>query len=161
MRRQRALETTIAILVTGGIALAGCGGDDDSSADVAGDGDGATEQCTGEADGDPTAVAPPGVVTVEEGCELAGLASITIIDVRTPAEYDEGHVPDAELVDLNSGSFPAEIGDYDRDAPYLVYCRTGNRSAQAAEIMRELGFEQVWDMGGIVDWEAAGYPVAT
>ena len=83
-----------------------------------------------------------------------------IIDVRTPAEYDEGHIENAELVDYNAANFREEIGKYDRDKKYLIYCRTGRRSAGARDIMEELGFQYIYHMeGGITEWMAEGLPV--
>jgi phage shock protein E len=142
--------------VLAGVAvLGGCGGDDEA-ADVTTTADAGTKPT-----GDPTELPPPGSVTPDEAAALATADGVTIIDVRTPAEYDEGHLAGAELVDLSAGTFATEISEYDPAGRYLVYCRSGNRSAQAVQIMAELGFEQVWDMGGIVDWQAAGHPVVT
>lgn len=87
-------------------------------------------------------------------------ADFVIIDVRTPAEYAEGHIAHAVLVDLNSGSFDTEIVKQDKSKKYLVYCRSGNRSATASGKMVRFGFTDVTNMtGGITDWVSAGYPV--
>ena len=81
-----------------------------------------------------------------------------ILDVRTPQEYADGHIADAVNIDLNSGSFDTEIAKQDMNKTYLVYCRTGARSASASGIMIGLGFTHVKNMtGGITDWTAAGY----
>lgn len=143
-RHARSRGLAVAALVV----LSACGGGDDDTPV-------ADESVAAE----PTAIAPFGVVTIQEGAAINEFDSVTLIDVRTPAEFAEGHIDGAELVDLNSGEFPAAIGEYDPDRQYLIYCRSGNRSAQAAAIMDDLGFDQVWDMGGIIDWEAAGFPV--
>ncbi len=83
-----------------------------------------------------------------------------IIDVRTPAEYDDGHIENAVLVDYNSANFREEISKFDRDRKYLIYCRTGRRSAGARDIMEELGFYYIYHMdGGITEWVAEGLPV--
>jgi rhodanese-related sulfurtransferase len=83
-----------------------------------------------------------------------------IIDVRTSAEYDSGHIENAVLVDYNSANFREEISKYDRDKKYLIYCRTGRRSAGARDIMEELGFSYIYHMdGGITEWVAEGFPV--
>ena len=76
-------------------------------------------------------------------------STATVIDVRTPAEYAEGHLDGAVNIDLQSGSFAAEVSALPADASYIVYCRSGNRSAQAVEVMRQAGFTQVVDAGGI------------
>ncbi|MDQ3737868.1 MAG: rhodanese-like domain-containing protein [Actinomycetota bacterium] len=82
-----------------------------------------------------------------------------LIDVRTPAEYEEGHIEGAVLASLESGEFEARLEDLDVGMSYVLYCRTGNRSATAASLMAERDFERVYDMGGIVEWENSGRPV--
>ena len=72
-----------------------------------------------------------------------------IIDVRTPEEYAGVHLEGAVNVNLQSGSFEQDILAFPLDGDYVVYCRSGNRSAQAAAIMADLGFENVQDAGGI------------
>lgn len=72
-----------------------------------------------------------------------------IIDVRTPEEYAGGHLEGAVNVNLQSGSFEQDILAFPLDGDYVVYCRSGNRSAQAAAIMADLGFENVQDAGGV------------
>lgn len=85
-----------------------------------------------------------------------------IIDVRTPEEYAEGHLEGAINVNLQSGSFDQEIAEQPLDGAYVVYCRSGNRSAQAASIMTELGFTDVTDAGGITEASSAtGIPIVT
>ncbi len=86
----------------------------------------------------------------------------TIVDVRTPSEYASGHLEGSVNVDLQSGQFAEEIAAYPREAAYVVYCRSGNRSAQAVEVMAELGFENVTDAGGVDDAASAtGLPIVT
>lgn len=85
-----------------------------------------------------------------------------IIDVRTPDEYAEGHLEGAINVNLQSGSFEQQIAEQPLDGTYIVYCRTGNRSAQAVAIMTDLGFTDVTDAGGVSDASAAtGIPIVT
>lgn len=89
---------------------------------------------------------------------LAG--DVTLIDVRTPEEYSAGHLEDATLVDIAAPGFADEIAALPRDASYVLYCRSGNRSAQALDVMATLGFTDVADIeGGIVAWEQAGLPI--
>ena len=85
-----------------------------------------------------------------------------IIDVRAPEEYAEGHLEGAINVNLQSGSFDQEIAEQPLDGAYVVYCRSGNRSAQAASIMTELGFTDVTDAGGVSEASSAtGIPIVT
>lgn len=83
-----------------------------------------------------------------------------VVDVRTPAEYAQGHLPDAVNIDVESASFGAEIATLDKSATYAVYCRSGNRSKTAMEQMKAAGLTNVQDLdGGIVAWQAQGLPV--
>ena len=77
--------------------------------------------------------------------EVALTENTVIIDVRTPAEFAEGHVEGAVNLDLESGQFEAELPNLDATLPYIVYCRSGRRSGIAAELMRSNGFSQVTD----------------
>ncbi len=89
-------------------------------------------------------------------------AGQTLVDVRTPEEFAAGHLEGARLVDFRAPTFLDEIGRLDRDARVIVYCRTGNRSAQAVEAMVQLGFTDIVELdGGVVAWEAAGLPFVT
>ena len=101
-----------------------------------------------------------GVRTVSVSEAVKVLDSRVVIDVRGPDEVAEGAIVGATVLDFNAGEFQAKIGDYDRNAAYLVYCRSGNRSGQAVAIMKELGFSDVIDAGAYVDLAAAGAPTA-
>lgn len=99
------------------------------------------------------------------GCAAAGTPSIAIgddtvvVDVRTPAEYAGGHLDGAINIDLQSAQFDAAISELDPDDEYVVYCQSGNRSAQAAAAMEAAGLD-VQDAGGISEAEqATGLPV--
>jgi rhodanese-related sulfurtransferase len=83
-----------------------------------------------------------------------------LLDIRTAAEVEAGHLSGAVALDFYSDSFRDDLATLDRELIYLIYCRTGNRTGQAYRIMEELGFERVYDMGGgISQWLAADYPV--
>lgn len=85
---------------------------------------------------------------------------ITIIDVRTPEEYAEGHLEGAINLDLNSGQFEEEIPTLDPEETYGIYCRSGNRSAQATALLLNAGFANVVDLGSMQDAsEEVGLPV--
>ena len=102
------------------------------------------------------------VVSPTEGNQLldASPAGLVVLDVRTPAEFAEGHLPDAVNIDVQAPDFRDQVGQLDRGAPVLLYCRSGNRSATARQVMAEMGFERIADVdGGIVAWQEAGLPV--
>ena len=90
-----------------------------------------------------------------------GDPAFTILDVRTPEEYAEGYIPGAVLLNFNAPDFAAKLDKLPKEHSYLVYCRSGNRSAKAANVMREKGFREVLNMqGGMLEWQKAGLPTA-
>jgi rhodanese-related sulfurtransferase len=101
-----------------------------------------------------------GIRTVAAAEAVEQLDGRTIIDVRTPAETEAGMLDGAVNIDIGAADFRDRIASLDRDGAYLLYCRTGNRSAQAAEIMRDLGFTDVIDAGGFDSLAAAGAPTS-
>ena len=76
-----------------------------------------------------------------------------IIDARTREEYDEGHIPGAILIPEYEIADRAETELPDKDQLILVYCRSGRRSKIAAEELVKLGYTNVKEFGGIIDWE--------
>jgi rhodanese-related sulfurtransferase len=84
-------------------------------------------------------------------------AGVVILDVRTPSEYAEGYIEGAHNIDFQSGNFENEIATLDKNATFAVYCRSGNRSGQAAKIMHDAGFHNVYNLeGGVIDWANEG-----
>ena len=83
-----------------------------------------------------------------------------VLDVRTPGEFASGHLAGAVNVDVMSPTFQSQVAalDLPTDGPVYLYCRSGNRSAAAAERMREAGLTVV-DGGSLEDMAAAGYPM--
>ncbi len=101
-----------------------------------------------------------GVRTISPDQAVADLGSRTVIDVRTPAEVAEGTIAGAKNIDFQAADFRSRISELDRSGKYLLFCRTGNRSAQAAAVMENLGFTDVVDAGGFDALVAAGAPTA-
>lgn len=154
LRRLRGVAVASAAL----LALSACS---ESSADAPAVA--ATE--AGGASGDAAPGVAASVVKIDamEGqAMMASLgAGLTVIDVRTPEEFAAGHVDGAINIDVEGGGFSAAISSLDPAAPYIVYCRSGRRSAIAADAMIAAGFTEVHDMGAIDGWVAAGLPVVT
>jgi len=75
-----------------------------------------------------------------------------ILDVRTQEEYDEGHIPGAIVISHEEIAEKAEDVLADKDQLILVYCRSGRRSKIAAEALVELGYTNIKEFGGIIDW---------
>ncbi len=132
----RTTRTTIAaILAASTLLLAACGGSDTAVIETVP----ATEAA------EILAEPPTGLVT---------------LDVRTLEEFNEVRIAGASNLDFYAPDFADRLDALDKTLPYFVYCRSGNRSGQAIETMRDLGFEQVYNLdGGIVAWNEAGFPV--
>lgn len=80
-----------------------------------------------------------------------------IIDVRTQEEYDAGHLAAVDQHhNLLNGDFKAQLKSLDKDKTYYLYCRSGNRSGQAAQLMIQNGFNNVYNIGGYQDLVDAG-----
>ena len=100
-----------------------------------------------------TAAASPAKIDASAGRSMmTDDPSIVLVDVRTSEEYAAGHIPGAILIPLSELAAEADGQLPDKDAKIIVYCRSGNRSAQAAELLDGLGYTRIYDMGGIVDW---------
>ena len=83
-----------------------------------------------------------------------------ILDVRTNAEFSEGHIAKAINIDFYGAGFKDEISKLPKDGIYLVYCRSGKRSATSSGIMADLAFVNIINMlGGITKWQSDGLPV--
>lgn len=131
---RRPLRLLAAVLLLGGLTvLSACGGDESSSS------------------GAPAA----GRASAEAALEQDAV----VIDVRTPEEYDAGHIEGAQLLDIQSASFAAGVEQLDPGQTYVVYCRSGNRSATATDQMEAAGLT-VLDGGAMGDMVAAGWAEA-
>lgn len=87
---------------------------------------------------------------------------LKILDVRTPEEFFAGCLKGAKNIDIKAADFDAKIAGLDKNATYLVYCRTGRRSADAYQRMQKAGFTRVLELtGGITAWGEAGNEVQT
>jgi rhodanese-related sulfurtransferase len=99
-------------------------------------------------------------LSVSEFSSKVAEAGIITLDVRTPGEFNEGHIEGAQLIDFQSGNFENEIATLDKSKTYAVYCRSGSRSGQAVKVMSDAGFTSVYNLnGGVIDWASAGLPL--
>lgn len=86
--------------------------------------------------------------------------SVQLLDVRTPLEYAEGHIAGALNINVQSDDFQQVAEkELSKDSTILVYCRSGRRSMNAAEILTKLGYKVVNLKGGIIEWREDGLPV--
>lgn len=76
-----------------------------------------------------------------------------LLDIRTPNEYNEGHIPNSILMNIYDPAFADEIQQLDKNKNYYLYCRSGNRSYHAGRLMVKFGFNKVYNLSsGILDW---------
>jgi len=105
-------------------------------------------------------------ITVQEAkvliADFKGNEAFTILDVRTPGEYNTDHLENAYVRNFYDTDFSEQLDVLNKDRIYLIYCQSGNRSGQAFTIMQTLGFTEVYNMlGGISSWKADGCAVTT
>ena len=92
-------------------------------------------------------------ITAEEAKQIMDSEEgYIILDVRTQEEYDQGHIPGAIVISHEEIAEKAEKVLTDKDQLILVYCRSGRRSKLAAEALVELGYTNIKEFGGIIDW---------
>ena len=132
----------LALLILAAL-LAACGGETETAAPI-------IEEI------DLSSLAP--AVDVETVRALQDNPNVFLLDVRVPDEYEAGHISGITLIPM--GEVADRLSELPKDKEIIVTCRTGNRSGQVADFLREQGFTNVHNMeGGIVAWEEAGYPV--
>lgn len=78
-----------------------------------------------------------------------------LIDVRTAEEFASGHIAGAQNIAVDT--LAQHLGEVPKDQPVVVYCHSGNRSARATQILQKAGYTQIYDLGGVVQWQQAGF----
>lgn len=92
--------------------------------------------------------------------QLYDTRNAVLLDVRTPEEYAEGHIPSAINLDVDADDFEYQVAKLDSTKTYFLYCGSGSRSKEAYQQMVAKGFSEVFDLiGGLDAWTAEGYPV--
>lgn len=112
---------------------------------------------------EPVAQAKTGIREVTPDEVAKSRDKFVVIDVREPAEYAAGHIP--EVANIPRGLIESEVDKHpllcDRDMALVLHCRSGGRSALATLALQKLGFRNVSNMvGGLRAWEAAGLPIS-
>ena len=111
----------------------------------------------GSATGNANALTAFSNVGVDEFQALIADPNMQLLDVRTPEEFDEGHIAGATLVDVNDSSFvDRAVAILDKQRPVAVYCRSGRRSARAANLLVAQGYTVTNLNGGVMAWQDAG-----
>ena len=109
---------------------------------------------------DATSVISETIDPVEFQNKMNSMEDVVILDVRTPAELANGYIEGAVNIDFTAADFQTKITDLNKDATSLVYCAGGGRSRSAANMMKDLNFEVVYDLkGGFSQWSANGLPI--
>lgn len=86
--------------------------------------------------------------------------SATLVDVRTPGEFQQGHLTNAINVDFYGKDFKAQLGKLSKDKPVFLYCASGGRSNSTLQYLTNAGFKEVYNLsGGIQAWTKARKPV--
>lgn len=91
-------------------------------------------------------------ITSEEAKEEMNNRDVVILDVRTEEEYNSGHIENSMLIPIDDLENKAEEVLKNKNQKILVYCRSGNRSEKAADLLVKMGYTNVYDFGGIKDW---------
>ncbi|MCI2049842.1 MAG: rhodanese-like domain-containing protein [Lachnospiraceae bacterium] len=143
-----------AVILGLSLLLSGCAGSGDTTAAAAastGISGYASAQGAGSAEAAKNA---DGYTKIDAAAakKMIDAGGVVIVDVRTAAEYDAEHIPDAINIPVESigAEQPADLPD--KDAVILIYCRTGIRAGNASKKLAAMGYTNIYDIGGIVDW---------
>jgi len=99
-------------------------------------------------------------VNIDEYEQVRAKTNVVVLDVRSAAEFEKGHIPGATNIDINSTQFTEKVSGLDKGKTYLVNCAVGMRSARACQKMAALGFTNLVDLApGFEGWKKAGKPV--
>ncbi|MCP3855530.1 MAG: rhodanese-like domain-containing protein [Actinomycetia bacterium] len=148
------------VLVLATALMSGCGDDANTESSPTGD------TLSGGSDSAPQGTAANNGFSLVSADDAAALledppTDLVILDVRTPDEYEEGHIEGSIMLDFYEADFADRLAELDTDVPYLVYCRSGNRSGQTSQLMAKLGFASVYDVdGGVIAWADSGLPLS-
>jgi rhodanese-related sulfurtransferase len=94
------------------------------------------------------------LITADEMQLILDLEDVQLVDLRTPEEFDEIHIVNAQNINFSSPTFEADISKLDKAKPVILYCKGGTRSAKCAQKLKSAGFEKIYDLeGGISKWK--------
>jgi len=100
------------------------------------------------------------VVSTEEMQTILKMDEVQLVDVRTPEEFSEGYIKNAQNIDFHSPTFAQDILKLDKEKPVMLYCHSGGRSAKCAQKLKDAGFKKIYDLeGGISTWKHEGLPI--
>lgn len=100
------------------------------------------------------------LVNPEKFSEMIAAEEGQVIDVRTPEEFNAGHIKNAVNINIHDENFESRIESLDKSKAVYVYCKSGGRSADATDVFKEKGFKNIIELdGGITAWKEQGKPV--
>jgi phage shock protein E len=153
--RNRSLALAASALVLTSLGLVACSSSDTTEA--------AAPAAASSVQGPAGPVAAPEAPVRVDATTFSGVVEspgVTVIDVRTPEEFAQGHITGAINYNVEGADFASQIATLDPAGTYAVYCRSGNRSQVAVSEMANSGINGVYELeSGITGWEAAGLPV--
>ena len=89
-----------------------------------------------------------------------GDSDFVILDIRTPGEYQSGHIENSIMIDFHSRTFALDVGRLDKGKTYLVHCRSGNRSTRSMKLFKKLEFQKIYHLSSVINgWNSAGLPL--
>lgn len=139
-----ALRRFPALAVVGVLLLGAAGCGDDAAPDESGSsGSSGSSESSGSDSSAAPVPAADALARIDDGA--------AVVDVRTPEEFEAGHLEGAVNVDYQAADFAEQVAELPMDVPYVVYCASGRRAVGAVEQMRELGFTDVVNGGGYDD----------
>ncbi len=151
--RNRTLALAASALAAASLGLAACSSPTETAAPAA------SSSVQGPA-APVAAPAAPERVDAAKFAEVVASPGVTIVDVRTPEEFAQGHIEGAVNYNVEGPDFASQIAALDAAGTYAVYCRSGNRSQVAVSQMSGVGVNGIYELeSGITGWESAGLPV--
>lgn len=157
MQPSRFLAAGAAVLIAVSMGLVGCSSDTsvDATASAATASDAPQAPATA-----PAKPESPVRVGVSEFAALVSAPGITVLDVRTPQEFAEGHIAGAINIPVEYPDFMEQIADLDPNGTYAVYCRSGNRSQPAVAGLASIGINGIYELeSGTNGWSDEGQPL--
>lgn len=99
-------------------------------------------------------------ITPKQAADIINQQKVVVLDVRTPDEFADGHIANAINIDFYESDFKKKVGLLDISKTYVIYCRSGRRSASAEKILKNMGFKSLYNVQeGIIGWKNNGLPV--
>ena len=109
----------------------------------------------------PTPAAAVKDVTPDEAEKiLKSNQNVVVLDVRTPEEFEDGHIKGAQNLDMQDDAFADQVSQLDKNKTYILHCAAGGRSSRVLKQMKKLDFKSIYHMnGGVSAWKEAGKPL--